>query len=137
MAEDCIFCKIANGEIPCNKIWEDENYLAFLSIDPICDGHTIVIPKKHYENMFDVSESVIAGLNKSCKRISLMLKDKLNAEGINILNNSGVAAGQEVMHIHFHVFPRYKEDKLKLWFLGASENFSKLDEVAEKIRGEK
>jgi histidine triad (HIT) family protein len=134
MSKDCIFCKIVKGELPCQKVWEDEKHLAFLSIDSVCDGHTIIIPKEHFENIFDISEESIAGLNVACKTVSLILKNKLGLDGVNILNNSGISAGQEVMHIHFHVFPRFIGDENKLWFKHKGSNLEDLGKLAKKIQ---
>jgi len=131
--ENCVFCKIVKGEIPCSKIWEDEEFLAFLSIDPVCDGHTIVIPKKHYENVFVCDDEVLGKLNIVCKKIGLILRERLGCEGVNILNNSGESAGQEIFHIHFHVFPRFEGDGHKLWFFDKSENLRDLEEVAKSL----
>ena len=134
--ENCVFCKIVKGEIPCSKIWEDEEFLAFLSIDPVCDGHTIVIPKKHYENVFVCEDEILGKLNIVCKKIGLILRERLGCEGVNILNNSGEAAGQEIFHIHFHVFPRFEGDGHKLWFFDKSDNLKNLNEIANKINKE-
>ncbi|PJE81800.1 HIT family protein [Candidatus Pacearchaeota archaeon CG10_big_fil_rev_8_21_14_0_10_32_42] len=114
--KDCIFCKIVKREIPSEKIYEDENYLAFLDIHPQNKGHTIVIPKIHFENIFCGKEKNILGLGEVLKRVSILLKEKYGCEGVNLINNSGKVSGQEVGHFHFHVVPRYSEDKLNLIF---------------------
>ena len=97
---DCIFCKIISGEIPCKKVYEDEKTLAFLDIQPKAPGHTVVIPKKHYINILDCPKEVLAAVIYTVQRVA----KKYTA--VNVINNSGAKAGQEVFHLHFHVIPR-------------------------------
>lgn len=112
--KNCIFCKIVKNKIPSYKIYEDKKTFAFLDINPLTLGHTLVIPKKHYENIFDCKDKVLADCMKTIQKISLHYKETLNCTGINILQSSGKSAQQEVLHIHFHIIPRYEEDGLKL-----------------------
>ena len=131
--EKCLFCKIAKGEIPCEKIWENGEILAFLDISPTTDGHTLIIPKKHYENIFDIPEEILKECFAETKKISLLLKNKLGAEGINLINNNDRTGQQEIFHYHIHVIPRYSGDKFKI----ISENKTKnkeLKKTADKIR---
>lgn len=113
--KECIFCKIVNGEIPSEKIYEDKNFFAFLDIHPQNKGHTVLIPKVHFENIFD-SDKKLDGVSEVLYKISILLKKKYGCEGVNIINNSGKVSGQEVMHFHLHIIPRYLEDKLNLIF---------------------
>jgi len=136
MSEDCIFCKIVNGELSCYKIWEDEDFLAFLDINPVSRGHVLVIPKRHYENISDCDDETLGKLNVVCKKIGLMLKDKLGATGVNIVNASGKDAQQSVFHLHYHVVARYPEDGMDLWFHGKEKFGNQLEEIAKKICGE-
>jgi len=137
MKEECVFCKIVNGELPCHKVWEDEDILVFLSIEPVKSGHALVIPKKHYENIFDVDEEILGKMNVVCKKVGEMLKKNFESEGVNVLNASGEVAQQSVFHIHYHVIPRNKNDGLNLWFHGEINGEKKdLGEVAKKIKGE-
>ena len=103
--EDCIFCKIVKGEIPCFKIFENESVLAFLDISNDTEGHTLVIPKNHCENLLDCCENDLFEVIKAVKLISNHYKN-LGYEGINIQNNNGKIAGQSVFHLHFHIIPR-------------------------------
>ena len=105
--ENCIFCKIANGEIPSNKVFENDKVFAFLDISPATKGHTLVIPKKHYENIFDIPEELLKEIIKVSQKIAKLLKEKLGAEGINLLNSNNKTAQQDVFHYHMHVIPRY------------------------------
>lgn len=107
--DDCIFCKIIKGDIPCYKLYEDENYLAFLDIQPTTKGHTLVLPKKHYANIYDIPEDVLCGLMAVAKKVALNIKDKLNPEAIYINQNNGEKAGQSIMHYHMHIKPIYSD----------------------------
>jgi histidine triad (HIT) family protein len=107
---DCLFCKIVAGEIPSHKVYEDENVLAFLDIFPCAKGHTAVIPKQHYESVWDINTEnfmlVAAGLQTAAGKVQSVLKP----EGLNIGMNNGKAAGQAVPHLHWHIIPRWLED---------------------------
>jgi histidine triad (HIT) family protein len=107
---DCIFCKIAKGEISSNKVYEDESVFAFLDINPVSAGHTLVIPKKHYENIYDIPEEILEKITIVAKRLVLIYRDKFEIESVNILNSNGSAAQQDVFHYHMHIIPRKKGD---------------------------
>ena len=112
--QDCIFCKISKGEIPCDKIYEDEISLAFLDINPVNLGHALVIPKEHFQNIYDLPENIAAHLIKIAKKIGIALK-KIGSDGTNITTNNGEAAGQIIFHSHIHVIPRFINDNLSHW----------------------
>ena len=112
---DCIFCKIVKGEIPSHKVYEDDATLAFLDINPISDGHTLVIPKQHFENLLDTSEEDVKAVAVSVKKIVKAAKEALNCDGINILQANFAASGQSVFHYHVHIVPRKEGDGLHLW----------------------
>jgi histidine triad (HIT) family protein len=111
----CIFCKIINGEIPCHRVYEDEKVLAFLDIKPLNPGHTLVVPKKHYENIEEINEEDLIALILAIKKIGLLIKEKLGVAGYNVSENNGEVAGQEVPHLHFHIIPRHNGDGLGPW----------------------
>lgn len=113
MVKGCIFCKIAKGKMPCYKVYEDKKVIAFLDINPSVKGHTLIIPKKHYENIFDCKDKILAEVIKVAQKISLHYKEKLGCSGVNILNASGESAEQSVFHLHFHILPRYDNDGYK------------------------
>jgi histidine triad (HIT) family protein len=131
--ENCIFCKIVKGEIPARKVYETEKVLAFLTIEPIAKGHLLVIPKKHFENIFDTEEDYLKDIISVTKKLANKLKKNMNATGVNILHASGKDAQQSVFHFHLHLVPRYKNDKMDAW---PKSNYKELnfDEVAEKIK---
>lgn len=105
----CIFCKIANKEIPCALVYEDDKTLAFLDLAQATKGHTLVIPKKHYDNILECDEETLAHLIQVTQQLARRLTKKLDAKGVNILNNCNETAGQSVMHLHFHIIPRYSK----------------------------
>ncbi|MFH1582942.1 MAG: HIT family protein [Candidatus Falkowbacteria bacterium] len=113
--ENCIFCKIITGEIPSFKVYEDEQVLAFLDINPVNPGHTLVLPKKHVENIEEADEETLCKVIKTIKKVGLSLKKNLAVLGYNVQVNNDPVAGQAVPHLHFHVTPRLENDGLKLW----------------------
>ena len=133
--ENCIFCKIIKGEIPSYKIYENEYVYAFLDIAQDCYGHTLVVPKHHFENLFDCDEKYLFEVIKATKYIANHYK-KLGFDAVNIINASGKEAEQSVFHLHFHIIPRTKNDKLKVFpdFPGATEP---LDKQFEKLKIDK
>lgn len=130
---DCIFCKIVKGELPCYKIYEDEKIFAFLDIAPVSDGHTLVIPKKHYADLEKISDDDLGCLMKAIKKIGEALKYGLAIDGYNIQLNNGSIAGQIVPHIHFHIIPRKQKDGLKLWPQG-KYSAGEAEKAAKKIK---
>lgn len=131
---ETIFTKIIKGEISCAKIYEDEHVFAFLDINPINPGHTLVIPKNPYENIFEIPDEVLEKMIVIAKQIAIKQKEVLNADGINIGMNNGKDAGQEVFHAHIHVIPRYKDDGYKLWHGKAYESEEQKIEIQEKLK---
>ena len=111
----CVFCKIIEGEIPCYKIFEDEDILAFLDIADDAVGHTLVIPKKHFENILDIDNETLTKVMSGVKKISKHYVDNCGYTGVNIMNASGKDAQQSVFHLHFHIFPRCENDGVKAW----------------------
>ncbi|MCM3586065.1 HIT family protein [Mesobacillus maritimus] len=106
---DCIFCKIINGEIPSKKVYENEHVYAFLDISQVTKGHTLVIPKVHKENVYELTEEIASNLFKEVPKIANAIKKAYNPIGLNTLNNNGELAGQSVYHFHLHLIPRYGE----------------------------
>ena len=108
--ENCIFCKIVSGEIPAKKIYEDENYIAFLDLAPATKGHALVIPKDHFPNLYETPDEVLAGEMKVVRMMARRMKEKLGAVGFNLVQNNERAAEQTVFHFHIHMIPRYPND---------------------------
>ena len=131
--EECIFCKIVNGEIPCTKVYENNKVLAFLDIAPVNKGHTLVIPKEHHKDLLDMPNDVLAEVAKVGKKVAKAAVKATGAAGFNLGQNNGKTAGQVVMHFHLHIIPRFEGDGLKLWPQGKYEGKEE-EEIAEKIK---
>ena len=106
---DCIFCKIANGEIPSRTIYEDEQFRVILDLSPAAKGHALILPKEHADNLFELPEDVACNAMRVAKKVSAILKEKLHADGLNLVQNNGEVAGQTVMHFHLHMIPKYNK----------------------------
>ncbi len=130
---DCIFCKIVKGEIPCNKVYEDKNVLAFLDISPVNIGHSLVVPKKHYVNIYETPEDILIEMMKAVKKISHAIKNGLQADGINVNMNNDPAAGQVVFHSHIHVIPRIANDGFGPWHSKRPYKEGEKELVVQKI----
>ena len=111
LKSDCLFCKIIKGEIPSRKVFETDNTYAFLDISPMTKGHTIVIPKNHYYNLIDMPENEINPFYTDLRKIAIFMKDHLEFDGFNILQNNFPVAGQVVDHFHYHIIPRYQGEQ--------------------------
>lgn len=107
---ECIFCNIQNRKAEAEIIFEDENILAFLDVQPVNFGHTLVIPKKHYDNFLTIPKDELDKLTYATQFISGIVKRSLNADGFNVISNNGNSAGQSVFHFHFHIIPRFNHD---------------------------
>lgn len=132
--KDCIFCKIAAGQIPCTKIYEDEKVLAFLDIGPVSDGHTLVIPKEHCTKMHNCSAGLLSVIAAILPKITAAVSAATGADGYNVLCNNGRAAGQLVEHLHFHVIPRKAGDGVFNHWPAFQYPQGKIEKIAEKIR---
>jgi histidine triad (HIT) family protein len=128
-----LFKKIIAGEIPCDKVYEDDVAFAFLDINPVNPGHTLVIPKKWSAGFLDADKDTICELIPAIQKVAKAVKDATGAEGINIIQNEGEVAGQKVFHLHFHVIPRFKGDGLEHWH-GKAVDDETAKALAEKIR---
>ena len=132
--EFCIFCKIVRKQAPASIIYEDETVMAFLDIRPLNEGHTLVIPKKHYVNVFDIPEDQLNKVHKVAKQVSIAIKEATNADGISIIQQNGKAAGQDIFHLHVHAIPRFEGQKLPSFSALKEVERAKLDEMAKRIR---
>lgn len=115
MTEDCLFCKIAVGELESTKIYEDEYCLAFLDTNPVAKGHTLLIPKKHSENILDTDPRVLGQLMQAAPKICKAVKEGVGADAFIFSANNGSASGQAIFHLHFHIIPRFLNDRLGSW----------------------
>lgn len=132
---DCIFCRIVAGEIPSHKVYEDEHTLAFLDIRPSARGHTLVIPKQHTADLFDIAPDSLAATMASAQAVAHILRTKLQPDGMNLFQNNGAAAGQEVFHFHVHLVPRWQGSRASLQQRGETDH-SALGALAAELRSE-
>ena len=112
--KDCIFCKLANGEIPTNTIYEDEDFNVFLDASPATKGHALIVPKKHYQDIYDLDEKTAAQIFPLAKKLAVHMTEVLGCDGFNIIQNNHEIAGQSVFHFHMHLIPRYEGDQVGL-----------------------
>lgn len=133
---ECIFCQIAKGKIPCFKVYEDDRFLAFLDINPANEGHTLVIPKKHYENIYQMDAVDTAALFAVVNGVAKALNKTLDIKGLNILQNNGEIAGQRMPHVYVHLIPRYEDDEVIIQHYKPKEiDKDKIAELAKNISG--
>ena len=133
--ENCIFCKILNGDIPSRTIFEDEAFQVIMDVEPATKGHCLILPKNHYANLFEMPDEVAAKVLPIAKKVAAHLKDTLQWDGINLVQNNGEAAGQTVHHFHMHVIPRYEGGNTKDVTWSHSEfRAEELDAIRDQIQ---
>lgn len=132
---NCIFCKIANGDIPSRTIYENDLFRVILDNGPATDGHALVLPKDHYANLFEIPADTAAEAMKTAQTAAAMLKEKLHADGLNLVQNNGETAGQTVHHFHMHIIPRYKGDGQNILWKPGHPSDQELDAVLGRIKG--
>jgi histidine triad (HIT) family protein len=135
MPEDCLFCKIAAGEIPAEVVQEDEHTVAFMDINPWTRGHALVIPRGHWKDLLEIPDEDLARTAAAAKRLAGRMHERLRCDGVNLLNSCGRAAWQTVFHFHLHVIPRYHDDPLQLPTRPQQADQEQLAQVASELRG--
>lgn len=133
---DCIFCKIANGEIPTRSIYEDENFNVIMDMNPATKGHSLILPKAHADSLYDLPDDVAAKLIPLAKKLATDMTKALSCDGFNLVQNNGEAAGQTVKHFHLHLIPRYENDGQKILWTPTTPAAEELDEIFKTIKGE-
>ena len=131
--EGCIFCKLANGDIPTNKIYEDEDFTIILDASPASRGHALILPKDHAANLFELPESAAAKVLVLAKKAAAHMKEVLKCDGLHLVQNNGEAAGQTVFHFHMHLIPRYKEGPEMLLWPHQSFTDEEMKEIADTL----
>ena len=132
--DDCIFCKIANGAIPSATVYEDEAFRVILDIAPAAKGHALILPKEHYDNLWELGEEEAAKVMAIATKVSAAQKKALGCDGVNLLQNNGVAAGQTVFHFHMHLIPRYNNDNVLIPWNTLSYEDGEAAKVCEQIK---
>jgi histidine triad (HIT) family protein len=135
MPEDCLFCKIAAGEVPSQIVQEDEHTLAFMDINPWTRGHALVIPRQHSRNLYEVSEEDLGRTTAAAQRLAQRMRERLGCDGVNLINSCEPAAWQTIMHFHIHVIPRYDDDPLQLPTRPQEADQDDLAGLASDLRG--
>ena len=132
--ENCIFCKIANGEIPAATLYEDENFRVILDLGPASKGHALILPKSHAANIYELSDEMAAKAMILAKKMATAMTAALKCDGFNIVQNNGECAGQTVFHFHMHLIPRYKGDEVGLTWKAGELSDEVRDEILKKVR---
>lgn len=130
---DCIFCKIAKGELPSKTIYEDTEFRVILDLGPAAKGHALILPKKHADNLYELSDETAASAMKLARKIALLMKEKLHCDGLNLVQNNGAAAGQTVSHFHMHIIPRYEGDGQSINWVPGEPSQEELEAVRKEI----
>lgn len=131
--ENCIFCKIANGEIPSKTLYEDEEFRVILDLGPATKGHALILPKNHYKDLYELPDETAQGVITLAKKMALLMTKRLSCDGFNLVQNNGEAAGQTVFHFHMHLIPRYCNDGQQIgWKVGEAAP-EELEEIRRQI----
>ena len=131
--DNCIFCKIINGEIPSHVLYEDEQFKVILDVNPATKGHALILPKEHYANLYELPEETAADAMKLAQRMMRKMTEKLDCDGFNIVQNNGEAAGQTVFHFHMHLIPRYKNDGEILTYIAGDPGPEELERIKKTL----
>lgn len=132
--ETCIFCKIANGEIPAATLYEDEEFRVILDLGPATKGHALILPKAHAANIYELPDDTAGKAMILAKKMAAKLTEALKCDGFNIVQNNGEAAGQTVFHFHMHLIPRYKDDKVGLGWVPGKLSDEDKEEILSKVK---
>jgi histidine triad (HIT) family protein len=133
-ADICLFCRIVAGDLPAQIVAQDERTVAFMDINPATDGHLLVVPRVHARDLFEIDDDSLAAVMTAAGRLARRQRERLGADGVNLINSAGSAAWQTVFHFHVHVIPRYVGDPLKLPWVPAEGNPEQIAAVAERLR---
>lgn len=131
--ENCIFCKIANGDIPSRTIYEDDDFRVIMDLAPATKGHSLILPKEHYKNIYELSDGTAAKVFSLAKKMALLMTEKLGADGFNIMQNNNEVAGQTVFHFHMHLIPRYNGDGQTLVMKPQKMTDDEMEEIRKKF----
>ena len=132
--EDCVFCKIVNGDIPSNTIYENSEFKVIMDISPATKGHVLVLPKEHFKDIYDIDAETAGKLFQLAAVVARALKEVLHCDGLNIIQNNGEIAGQTVFHFHMHLIPRYEGDDVTVKWKEHSMDAEEMDQVPKDIR---
>ena len=131
---ECIFCKLANGDIPTMKLYEDDDFAVIFDAGPATLGHALILPKEHFANIYEIDEEILGKAYKLAKKLATVMTEVFAADGFNLLQNNNEAAGQSVFHFHIHLIPRYKGDNAIVPWKAGEQDTEKLQAALEKIK---
>lgn len=132
--DDCIFCKLANGDIPTNVVYEDDTFTVIMDASPATKGHSLILPKNHFANIYELDEETTSKTLVLAKKMAAHMTEKLGCDGFNIVQNNGETAGQTVFHFHMHLIPRYKDDAQKIGWNPTSPSAEAQAEILDIIK---
>ncbi len=132
-ADNCIFCKIAAGEIPSKTLYEDDDFRVILDLGPATRGHALILPKSHYANLYELPDEVAGKAFILAKKMAARMTEKLHCDGFNLVQNNGEVAGQTVFHFHIHLIPRYEQDNQKIGWNPGKPDDAELEAIKEEI----
>ena len=132
---NCIFCKIANGEIPSKTLYEDDKFRVILDLGPASKGHALILPKEHYADLYELPEETAGEVMKLAKEMAAQMTQRLGCEGFNLVQNNGELAGQTVFHFHMHLIPRYRDDGQKIGWKPQEATQEELETIRAQITG--
>lgn len=130
---NCIFCKIANGEIPSKTLYEDDKFRVILDLGPATKGHALILPKDHYANLYELPDETAGEVMKLAKKMAAQMTDRLGCDGFNLVQNNGELAGQTVFHFHMHLIPRYRDDGQKIGWKPGEVSQEELEEIKKQV----
>lgn len=130
---NCIFCKIANGEIPSKTLYEDEEFRVILDLGPATKGHALILPKSHFKNLYELPEEMAGKVMKLAKKMAAVMTEKLDCDGFNLVQNNNEVAGQTVFHFHMHLIPRYENDNQRITWKPMEPTQDELEEIKKQI----
>lgn len=134
MKDDCIFCKLANGVFPTNSIYEDDTFNVILDVGPATKGHALILPKEHYDNLYELPDETAGKAMILARKLGTEMVKRLNADGLNVVQNNGETAGQTVMHYHLHLIPRYKNDGQHILWQPSEPSKEELEETRDILK---
>lgn len=131
--DDCIFCKIANGEIPSRSLYEDDEFKVIMDLAPATKGHSLILPKNHFSNLYELSDETASKAMMLAKKMATVMTEKLSCDGFNLVQNNGECAGQTIFHFHLHLIPRYLDDNQNILFEATHPSAEELDATWKQI----
>lgn len=132
--DDCIFCKLANGDIPTNTLYEDDYVRVIFDAEPAAEGHVLILPKEHFDNIYELDDDTAGHVFKVAKKIATAMNKTLDMDGLNVVQNNGEAAGQTVFHFHMHIIPRHNDDTVNVGWKKHKVSSERIKDITDEVR---